>query len=79
MAYVQGNTYGNVPGMIIEAGVLYSKNPTLDGAATSTAAVTTPFNIWITGLSAGTYYYQAYVKTNAGNTYYGDVKVATYP
>ena len=79
LAQVQNNVYLNIPGMVTEVGIRYATNSAMTGALTATANVGNPYSAWLTGLSNATWYYQAYVKTSAGDTFYGEIRSASYP
>jgi len=80
MAHVQDSAYQNVPGAVVETGILYSLDP---GMAADVMRVSgsagSPFSLWAINLSEGDWYYQAYVRTAAGDYFYGEIKSATYP
>ena len=76
---LNGNAYQNIPGDVTEVGVLYARNANLDNPLKSVGAAGTPFNIWLSGVANGVWYYQAYVINDLGDTYYGEIKQASYP
>jgi len=80
MAQVQNSMYLNVPGTVVETGLLYSKDPAMSAdVMRASGPAGSPFSIWISGLTNGVWYYQAYVKTASDSYFYGEIKMANYP
>ncbi|MCL2299632.1 MAG: hypothetical protein FWC27_05745, partial [Firmicutes bacterium] len=80
VSQVQNNSYLNIPGSVVETGVLYSKDSAMNlNVQKAMGPAGSPFTLWATGLSNGIWYYRAYVKTDSGDYYYGQIKSASYP
>ena len=80
VAQVQNSSYVNVPGTVVETGILYSTDPGMAADVTQVSGPAgSPFSLWATNIFEGIWYYQAYVKTAGGDYFYGEIKSATYP
>ncbi|HCC35458.1 MAG TPA: hypothetical protein DEQ02_07430 [Ruminococcaceae bacterium] len=79
-AVVENSTYSGVPGTVVEAGILYARDDiTLsDPLKATAAAIGSPFDTSILGVSDGLWYYAAYVVNDAGDIFYGNVKQIAY-
>ena len=77
---VQNSIYLNIPGPVVETGILYSQDPDMELDVQKTMGPAgSPFTLWTTDLSDGIWYYQAYVTTASGESFYGEMKSAIYP